>query len=106
MNFAELIDVADGARWEDAPKGVRGYARCLAEARELVMRRQLPMGLTNGEFAVLQMLADGMNAPAIARAPKRSPHTVRAHTRAIISKFQTRGRAAAIANARRMGIVS
>jgi DNA-binding CsgD family transcriptional regulator len=101
-----LLAVADGATTETAPESVRGYALALSIARQNVLKQHLPVNLTSNELAILQMLADGMSAPAIAVATKRSPHTVRAHTRSIIGKFQVHGRGAAIAQARKLGLLA
>jgi ATP/maltotriose-dependent transcriptional regulator MalT len=101
-----LLAVADGAKPETAPESVRGYALAISGARQNVLKQHLPVNLTSHELAILQMLADGMSAPAIAVATKRSPHTVRAHTRSIIGKFQVHGRGAAIAQARKLGLLA
>jgi DNA-binding CsgD family transcriptional regulator len=104
--LSALLAVADGAKAETVPESVRGYALALSLARETVLKQHLPVGLTSNELAILQMLADGMSAPAIAVATRRSPHTVRAHTRSIIGKFQVHGRGAAIAQARKLGLLA
>jgi DNA-binding CsgD family transcriptional regulator len=47
-----------------------------------------------------------MSAPQVAAQLGRSVHTVRAHTRAIIAKFNVSGRGAAISHARKIGLVA
>jgi DNA-binding CsgD family transcriptional regulator len=100
------LDVADGANWEAVPQRIRGYCRVVAEARLHAMVPGQQLGLTRGELRILRLLADGMNAPEIAKETERSVHTVRAHTRAIIAKLGVRGRYAAISQARERGFLA
>ena len=61
--------------------------------------------LTAAEIEVLRALAEGKSAAAIATETGRSVHTVRAHTRAIIAKLGSKGKVAAIAAARKAGLI-
>jgi DNA-binding CsgD family transcriptional regulator len=100
-----IVGVANGADWRTAGRRVRGYARVVAAVRASVAEAN-DSPLTHAETEILGFLADGMSAPQIALELGRSVHTVRAHTRAIISKFNVSGRGAAVSAARRMGLVT
>ncbi len=100
-----LLEVAEGARWQDAYPSVRGYARIVALVRERVISSQRTSALTPTELSVLRMLAEGMSAPQIGQATGRSVHTIHAHTRAIIAKLGVKGRVAAINQARKAGLI-
>ncbi|MEO6990928.1 MAG: LuxR C-terminal-related transcriptional regulator, partial [Candidatus Baltobacteraceae bacterium] len=102
-DMQSLFRVVDSGRWEAAPPRIRGYARAIAEVRQGVASSLAASPLTPSEIAVLQLLADGKSAPEIARSLGRSVYTVRAHTRAIIEKFNAHGRFEAISRARRAG---
>ena len=62
--------------------------------------------LTPREREVLQMAADGRNAPAIARELYVSPVTVNTHFANIYAKLDVNERAAAVARAMRLGLIS
>jgi DNA-binding NarL/FixJ family response regulator len=62
--------------------------------------------LTPREREVLQMAADGRNAPAIARELYVSPVTVNTHFANIYAKLGVNERAAAVARAMRLGLIS
>jgi ATP/maltotriose-dependent transcriptional regulator MalT len=100
-----IVRVAAGADWRTAGRRVRGYARVVAAVRAS-LADSIDSPLTHAETEILGFLADGMSAPQIALELGRSVHTVRAHTRAIIAKFNVSGRGAAISHARRIGLVS
>jgi DNA-binding CsgD family transcriptional regulator len=100
-----IVAVAGGADWRTAGRRVRGYARVVAAARAGVAEAN-DSPLTRAETEILAFLADGMSAPVIAVELGRSVHTVRAHTRAIIAKFNVSGRGAAVSYARRAGLVA
>ena len=55
---------------------------------------------------MLALAADGLSAPAIARALVLSPTTVRTHFARIHDKLDVRDRAAAVATATRLGLFS
>jgi len=100
-----IVAVANGADWRGAGRRVRGYARVVA-AVHAALGEAKSSPLTQAETEILRFLAEGKSAPQIALELDRSVHTVRAHTRAIISKFNVSGRGAAISAARRMGLVA
>jgi PAS domain S-box-containing protein len=62
--------------------------------------------LTAREHEVLALAADGLNAPAIARALMLSPATVRTHFANIYAKLNVGDRAGAVAKAMRLGLLS
>jgi DNA-binding CsgD family transcriptional regulator len=62
--------------------------------------------LTPREQEVLELAADGLNGPAIARALVLSTATVRTHFGHIYSKLEVTDRAAAVAKAMRLGLIS
>ena len=100
-----IVASATGVHWHEAPRSVRGYARMIVSAHGIVSART-SHNLTAAELDVLQMLADGKSAPQVAAEINRSVHTVRAHTRHIIEKFDVNGRGAAISHARRARLIS
>jgi len=63
------------------------------------------VNLSPAEVSVLQMLNTGLGTKEIAARSDRSVHTVRAHVANAISKLGCRGRAEAIATARRLGVI-
>jgi DNA-binding CsgD family transcriptional regulator len=99
-----FVAVIDGRPWEAAPLRARGYARLVAAVRDAVRTRETTP-LTAAEIEVLRALAEGKSAAAIATETGRSVHTVRAHTRAIIAKLGSKGKVAAIAAARKAGLI-
>jgi len=99
-----IVAVVESQRCEDAAPRVRGYARVVAAVAERrALRTACP--LTESELEILRQIAAGYSAGQIAAQSMRSVHTVRNHTRAIIAKFQVSGRLAAVAHARRLGIL-
>ncbi len=62
--------------------------------------------LTPREREVLELSADGLNGPAIAKALVLSTATVRTHFGHIYSKLDVTDRAAAVAKAMRLGVIS
>jgi DNA-binding CsgD family transcriptional regulator len=62
--------------------------------------------LTRREREVLELSADGLNGPAIAKALLLSTATVRTHFGHIYSKLEVTDRAAAVAKAMRLGLIS
>jgi DNA-binding CsgD family transcriptional regulator len=101
----EIVRVASGADWRAAGRRVRGYARVVAAVRDQIASAD-NSPLTAAETEILGFLAEGMSAPQVAAQLGRSVHTVRAHTRAIIAKFNVSGRGAAISHARKIGLVA
>ena len=62
--------------------------------------------LTPRELKVLELAADGHNAPAIARELTVGVETVRTHFGHIYAKLGVRDRAAAVAKAMRLGVIA
>jgi DNA-binding NarL/FixJ family response regulator len=102
--FWSLQDVAMSGSWKAASERVRGFARVVGVVSDIVKNRE-NHPLTATELLVLELLADGKSAGDIAKDLDRSIYTIRAHTRAIIGKFNVRGRLAAVAYARKAGII-
>jgi DNA-binding CsgD family transcriptional regulator len=101
-----LLRIAKGEPNEQVPRRIRGYARVITAVREAIWQPHRRFALSEAEFAVLNLFAQGLSAPQIAQQTGRSVHTIRAHTRAIIEKFGVRGRSAAIAFAQKSGLLS
>jgi DNA-binding CsgD family transcriptional regulator len=99
-----IVAIAEGGDWKNAPRRVRGYARVVATVRETISERSRCV-LTSTELDVLRVLAEGHSAIEAARELERSVHTIRAHTRNIIEKFEVSGRGAAISHARKAGLI-
>jgi two-component system response regulator DesR len=64
-----------------------------------------PNTLSDREWEVLQLLAEGATNREIADRLFLSPHTVKDHTRTLYRKVKARNRAEAIRRAQRMGLV-
>jgi LuxR family transcriptional regulator, maltose regulon positive regulatory protein len=62
--------------------------------------------LTKREREVLQLVAEGLGNPAIAKKLFVSDHTVHRHLANILNKLDVPTRAAAVAQATRRGILS
>jgi DNA-binding NarL/FixJ family response regulator len=75
----------------------------LAEARRNPVSRPFPE-LTDREFDVLALVAEGMDNASIARTLVLSPKTVRNHVSNIFAKIGVVDRAGAIVRARRHGV--
>jgi DNA-binding NarL/FixJ family response regulator len=76
--------------------GVRGIPR-----GPRATTRQNPFELTDREMAVLTLLAEGLNNPAIATRLSISPRTVEHHVSAVLAKLQVQSRSEAVALALR-----
>ncbi len=99
-----FLEVLDGASWTKAARQVRGFARAVAAAKELIRSAESSASpLTPAENRVLRLLAHGFSATEIALELHRSVFTVRVHAKSIIAKFNVHSRLAAIAYARRFG---
>ncbi len=75
----------------------------LAQARRGSISRPFPQ-LTNREFDILQLLAEGLDNATIARRLFLSPKTVRNHVSNVFSKIQAPDRPGAIVLAHRHGL--
>ena len=75
----------------------------LAQARRSTSSRPFPQ-LTEREFDILGLLAEGMDNQAIARRLVLSPKTVRNHVSNVFAKIQANDRPHAVVLARRMGL--
>jgi DNA-binding CsgD family transcriptional regulator len=101
-----LLTLRTGSSPSSIPKSVRGYARFVESAREMLVRRSSVSPLTESEAMILRMLDSGRNAPQIAAVLGRSPHTIRTHIRNASAKLESRGRVDMLARARDLGIIS
>jgi DNA-binding NarL/FixJ family response regulator len=68
--------------------------------------RANPAGLTDREFEVLQLLAQGCTNAQLARRLHRSPKTIDHHVSAVLEKLGVRSRAQAVSAAFSRGIVA
>ena len=75
----------------------------LAQVRRGSTSRPFPQ-LTNREFDILQLLAEGLDNASIARRLFLSPKTVRNHVSNVFSKIQAADRPGAIVLAHRQGL--
>lgn len=75
----------------------------LVQARRSARTRPFPQ-LTDREFDVLSLLAEGLDNTAIARRLVLSPKTVRNHVSNVFAKIQVPDRPGAIVHARRHGL--
>ena len=75
----------------------------LAHARRSSASRPFPQ-LTDREFGVLVLVAEGLDNQAIARQLVLSPKTVRNHVSNVFTKIQANDRPHAVVLARRMGL--
>lgn len=75
----------------------------LAQARRSSTSRPFPQ-LTNREFDILQLLADGLDNASIARSLVLSPKTVRNHVSNVFAKIHVPDRPGAIVLAHRHGV--
>lgn len=75
----------------------------LAHARRAATARPFPQ-LTEREFDILELIAEGLDNAAIARRLVLSPKTVRNHVSNVFAKIQAPDRPGAIVLARRHGI--
>jgi DNA-binding NarL/FixJ family response regulator len=77
----------------------------LAQARRVVNDRPFPQ-LTQREFEILELVAEGLDNTSIARRLVLNPKTVRNHVSNVFSKIHADDRPAAIVLARRQGLGS
>lgn len=75
----------------------------LAQARRVTSARPFPQ-LTDREFDVLMLIAEGMDNQTIARRLVLSPKTVRNHVSNVFAKIQANDRPHAVVLARRLGL--
>jgi two-component system, NarL family, nitrate/nitrite response regulator NarL len=61
--------------------------------------------LTDREFEVLRLIAEGLTAPQIGRRIHLSPATVKTHLRTLYEKLEVSDRAAAVAEGMRRGLL-
>jgi len=75
----------------------------LAQVRRTSTNRPFPL-LTPREFAILELVAEGLDNQTIARRLVLSPKTVRNHVSNVFAKIQAADRSEAIVLARRVGL--
>ena len=75
----------------------------LVQARARTVTRAFPQ-LTDREFAVLELMVDGLDNPTIARRLVVSPKTVRNHVSNVLTKIHATDRAHAVVLAHREGV--
>jgi DNA-binding CsgD family transcriptional regulator/tetratricopeptide (TPR) repeat protein len=105
LENSALASIVRGGDWSDAPLRVRGVARIVAAVRDIVRRSATDGLLTRSELSVLRSLADGMTPAQIAHGSGRAVKTVRNHAFGIMQKLRVNDRLAAVAQARRMGLI-
>ena len=112
VHAGELLAVVELASTEETTLTER-FARSLAgighEVGEFLAHRRgelVPPPLTARELEVLQLAAQGYSGRQIAERLRISPATIKTHFEHIYSKFGVRGRAAAVAQALRAGLIA
>lgn len=80
-------------------------ARVMTLLRRVPAEEEAPVGMTQREREVLQLLADGLSQTAIARTLVISPRTVGTHIQNILRKLGVHSRTEAVALAYRAGLV-
>ncbi len=112
VHAGELLAVVELASTEETTLTER-FARSLAgigsEVGEFLAHRRgelAPPQLTPRELEVLQLAAQGYSGRQIAERLRISPATIKTHFEHIYSKFEVRGRAAAVAQALRAGLIA
>ncbi|UJA21982.1 response regulator transcription factor [Thermoleophilia bacterium SCSIO 60948] len=95
-----IVTVASG-RTALAPEVQAGLA---SEIRDRELQPAKPE-LTAREAEVLELIADGLSAPAIGRRIHLSPTTVKSHLHTLYEKLGVSDRAAAVAEAMRQGLL-
>lgn len=63
------------------------------------------LGISDREFEVLKLLADGLSNKEIARKLDISPNTIKTHVTRLLEKLDARRRTEAISKARELGIL-
>jgi DNA-binding NarL/FixJ family response regulator len=76
------------------PRGPRGTTRAN------------PLGLTNRQLEILDLLAEGMRNAEIAERLSASPKTIDHHVSAVLAKLGARSRAEAVAMAFELGVIA
>jgi two-component system response regulator DesR len=79
-----------------------GLGKTVFERQE----RSAPIGLSERERTVLELMASGSTNPEIAAALHLSKHTVKEHTSGVYRKLGVRNRTEAVQKAQRLGLVS
>jgi two-component system response regulator DesR len=68
--------------------------------------RSAPLGLTERERSVLQLMGHGATNPEIAAELHLSRHTVKEHTSAVYRKLGVRNRTEAVQRGQRLGLLT
>ena len=112
VHAGELLAVVELVSTEETTLTER-FTRSLAgighEVGEFLAHRRgelVPPPLTARELEVLQLAAQGYSGRQIAERLRISPATIKTHFEHIYSKFGVRGRAAAVAQALRAGLIA
>jgi DNA-binding NarL/FixJ family response regulator len=102
---------AAGFVTKDSPAAdIAAAVRRVGGGRTAFTAGEAPGGLAGSlsgrERDVLERLASGETNPEIARGLHLSPHTVKEHTSALYRKLGVRGRAEAVREAQRLGLIA
>jgi DNA-binding CsgD family transcriptional regulator len=98
--LAELLGAAPGLRL--ALPGEQADAELIAPGEP---PREAGVALTPRELEVLALVAEGASNKAIARKLSISVHTVKFHIASLLDKLDAEGRAEAVAQGARIGVI-
>ena len=85
--------------------GARLFRRSAAPPFEPNMRVRETLGVSDREFEVLTLLAQGRSNKEIAKQLDVSPNTVKTHVASLFEKLEAKRRTEAISRARALGIL-
>ena len=85
--------------------GARLFRRSAAAPFEPNMRVRETLGVSDREFEVLTLLAQGRSNKEIAKQLDVSPNTVKTHVASLFEKLEAKRRTEAISRARELGIL-
>jgi len=85
--------------------GARLFRRPAAGPFEPNIRVRDTLGVSEREFEVLTLLAEGRSNKEIARQLEVSPNTVKTHVASLFEKLEAKRRTEAISRARELGMI-